>query len=149
MQEIRTSTSIDAPISIVWDILMDFDAYPEWNPFVTSIAGSPTVGQSLTIELSREGKKPMAISPTVQEAESPTAFGWVGSVGIKGLFDGHHRFELAATPSGTTLTHSEEFSGVLAPVVLPAIRKGTTVGFESMNDALRQRAEAASRQDLA
>ncbi|MCL1592861.1 MAG: SRPBCC domain-containing protein [Actinomycetia bacterium] len=144
MQEIRTSTSIDASPDIVWDILMDFASYPEWNPFVTSIAGAPSTGAPLTIELSREGKKPMEISPTVVKADAPTDFSWVGSVGVKGLFDGHHRFNLAATTSGTTLTHYEEFSGVLVPVVLLAIRKSTTAGFEAMNKALKQRAEATT-----
>lgn len=32
--EARGTALIDAPIEDVWSILLDFPAYPAWNPFV-------------------------------------------------------------------------------------------------------------------
>ena len=64
-------------------------------------------------------------------------------LGIALLFKGHHRFELEDTPNGTRLTHSEEFSGLAAPLIL---RKSVVAqieeGFQMMNNALKTRAES-------
>jgi hypothetical protein len=32
---------IQAAAERIWDILMDFESYPEWNPFIRNIAGKP------------------------------------------------------------------------------------------------------------
>lgn len=31
---VGTNITIDAPIDTVWDVLLDWDKYAEWNPFV-------------------------------------------------------------------------------------------------------------------
>ncbi len=144
MREIRTVIDIDAPPQDVWDVLMDFAKYGEWNPFVRSLDGAPTVGEQLVVMLGASGKKPMKVSPIVQEHDAPTRFAWLGSMGFKGVFDGRHQFDLAATETGTRFHHYEEFSGILAPLVIAAIRKSTTRGFEEMNQALKLRVESGS-----
>lgn len=141
MQEINTTIDIESPPEDVWRVLMDFDAYGEWNPFIRSISGLPEAGEQLAVILGAAGKKPMKFSPIVQESEAPSHFGWLGSVGTKGIFDGYHRFELEPTETGTRFRHYEEFTGVVVPVLLPAIRKSTTRGFEEMNQALKARVE--------
>ena len=141
MREIRTKIDIKAAPEDVWNVLMDFDAYSEWNPFVVSIDGSSATGDRLTAQLQLEGKKPMKISPIVQENEAPGRFSWLGVMGSAGLFSGYHQFELEETEDGTRFHHYEEFSGALAPIVLRMIQKPTTRGFEKMNRALRSRVE--------
>jgi hypothetical protein len=141
MREIRTKIDIKASPEEVWNVLMDFDAYPEWNPFVVSIDGSGIEGEKLVAELQLEGKKPMKISPTVQENDAPYRFSWLGSMGSAVVFAGHHQFELEAIDEGTRFHHYEEFSGALAPIVLRMVQKPTTRGFDKMNRALRSRVE--------
>ncbi|MEE8457766.1 MAG: SRPBCC domain-containing protein [Acidimicrobiia bacterium] len=144
MREIRTVVDIDAPPQDVWNVLMDFAKYGEWNPFVRSLDGTPAVGEQLVAMLGATGKKPMKVSPIVQEYDAPTRFAWLGSMGFKGVFDGRHQFDLVATETGTRFHHYEEFSGILAPLVIAAIRKSTTRGFEEMNQALKLRVESGS-----
>ena len=36
---VTTTIDIDAGPHAVWDVLTDFPAYPEWNPFMASIDG--------------------------------------------------------------------------------------------------------------
>jgi hypothetical protein len=142
MHEIRTSIDIEASPRDVWDVLMDFEGYHEWNPFILSIEGSPTVDRKIDVVLGIEGKKPMNITPTVTECSAPSRFAWKGSVGFKGVFDGHHQFELVPFEGGTRLVHYEEFSGALSSLVLRWIRESTTRGFEEMNRALKGRIES-------
>jgi len=144
MREIRTVIDIEAPPRDVWNVLMDFASYEEWNPFVRSLNGTPAVGERLIAMLGASGKKPMKISPIVQDHEAPSHFAWLGSMGPKGVFDGHHHFELEETETGTRFHHYEEFTGFLALFVIAAIRKSTTRGFEEMNQALKSRVEGGS-----
>lgn len=39
MTELNTEIEIRASAERVWNALMDFDAYPKWNPFVREISG--------------------------------------------------------------------------------------------------------------
>ncbi len=45
--ELRAEIEIDADPDSVWAVLMDFEAYPEWNPFITVDRGEPAVGATL------------------------------------------------------------------------------------------------------
>ncbi len=141
MRDIRTAIEIDAEPTAVWEILMDFSAYPEWNPFIRSVEGAAVEGAKIDVKLGASGKKPMGFTPVVLEMEAPRRFSWLGSVVTKGVFDGKHQFEVEATDSGTRFHHYEEFSGFLAPLMLAAIGKTTARGFEEMNQALKTRAE--------
>ena len=57
MLELRTETEIDAPVERVWQVLMDFDSYPRWNPFIRSIRGTPEVGSRLEVEIGASGTR--------------------------------------------------------------------------------------------
>ena len=39
MRVISTEIEISASDEEVWQVLSDFDAYPEWNPFIKTIEG--------------------------------------------------------------------------------------------------------------
>ena len=142
MKELRTHIDIRAPKSKVWDILMDFEQYPEWNPFIRKISGKNTVGSPLSVDLLLPGSKSeMTMTPVVVESKENNVFAWLGSLGIKGLFDGNHIFELSATENGCRFIHRERFTGILAVLIFGIIGKKTQRGFQNMNEALRQLAE--------
>jgi hypothetical protein len=145
VREIRTSTEIAAPPGAVWEVLTDFDAYPEWNPFVRSIAGTLAEGERLEVSLGASGKKPMGFAPVVTSLVPGEEFAWLGHLGVKGVFDGHHHFQLSASETGTRLEHFEQFSGALSPILLAAIGATTARGFDEMNQALKERVEANRR----
>ncbi len=142
MRQLTTTIEIDSSPDAVWAILMDFEAYPDWNPFVREIKGSPTEGEQLSVRLQNPGGKAMAFAPFVTESVPGRRFSWLGKVGFKGVFDGHHRFDIAPTERGTVhFSQSEDFSGALVPVLWGMVTNKTRAGFESMNAALKERAE--------
>jgi hypothetical protein len=62
---------------------------------------------------------------------------------IKGLFDGHHYFEIEELmPHQVKLSHGEYFSGLLSASILKKIAEDTRNNFIRMNNALKQQAEA-------
>lgn len=140
---LTTEIEIDAPTEIVWEVLTDLARYPEWNPFITSAEGRVEVGQRLTNRLQPPGGRAMTFRPTVTEVDPGRVFEWLGHLGVPGLFDGRHRFELAARPGGgSRLVHAESFRGLLVRLMRHQLDTGTRAGFEAMNEAVRARAES-------
>ncbi len=143
MKNIRTEVIIDAPITTVWDILMDFKDYPNWNPFI-HITGDAKVGQQLENTIFLEGQKPQIFKPQILEVQPQKKLRWEGYLFIKGLFDGEHYFQLEGIhPQQTHLIHGENFKGILVGMVFKMIGKATEEGFNKMNHALKEQCERA------
>ena len=115
MKRIHTVIDIAAPPAQVWEHLTDFTTYPEWSPFVRSVGGSPEEGFRFRVAPQPPGKKRAStFKPTVTVAEPHRGFEWLGSLGIKRIFDDCHRFDLTPTDTGTRFEQSETFAGILA-----------------------------------
>jgi len=143
MRELTTSVEIESSPEEVWKVLMDFESYPEWNPFVTAITGHPAAGERLDVTLQNPGGKKMNVSPTVTAADTRSRFSWLGKLGVKGIFDGHHHFRIEPLADGSVrFTQSEEFSGILVSSLWRMLDSKTRAGFEAMNTALKARVEA-------
>jgi len=142
MFRLETQIEIDAPAERVWSLLMDFPAYPRWNPFVRSIAGSPVVGQSLTVFVQPPGSRGMQFRPTVLVVDPPRELRWKGKLVVPGLFAGEHDFRLEPRPQGGLLFRQGEiFSGLLVPLLKRSLDGATRQGFVAMNEALKREAE--------
>ena len=139
--ELYTEITIDAPPEAVWAILTDLDRYEDWNPFVTSSSGTPSVGERLVNRLEPPGGKAMTFKPTVTAVEEGRVFEWLGRLGLPGIFDGRHRFEVHAADTGTLFRQEEYFNGILVPFLRTSLDDSTVRGFEAMNEALKERAE--------
>jgi hypothetical protein len=141
--ELRTQVEITAPVDAVWGVLTDLAAYQDWNPFIVSAAGRAEVGEQLTNRMQPPGGRAVTFKPTVTEVEPAVTLEWLGHLGLPGVFDGRHRFDLAPSGDGGTLvTHSEQFDGILVRFMRTSLDTGTLAGFVAMNDALKARAEA-------
>ncbi len=137
--EIRSEIDIEAPPEAVWAQLADLGRYEEWNPFITRAEGTAEAGQRLKLRMQPSGGRAMTIRPTVTSASQGSAFEWLGHLGVPGVFDGRHRFELSPTATGTHVVQRESFRGVLVRPLRKSLDTGTLAGFEAMNAALRQR----------
>ena len=143
MKQLRSEVEIAAPAERVWDVLVDFDAYPEWNPFIRTIQGACEPGARLTVRIEPPGARGMTFKPTVLRVEPGRELAWLGRVLVAGVFDGEHTFTIEQLDGGRSrLVQSERFSGLLVPVFAKTLQ-ATEGGFEAMNAALKTRSEAA------
>jgi len=142
MKEIRTEIDIEASADRVWHSLTDFPAFAEWNPFIRHVSGVPKVGTKLEVFMQSSGTRVMRFRPTVTNAERDRELRWLGHLGVPGLFDGEHIFEIEAL--GEKRVHfvqRERFRGILVPLLARSLDRDTKRGFEEMNRALRSRME--------
>jgi hypothetical protein len=142
MRVLEKTMVIDATPDAIWDVLTDFAAYGEWNPFITSITGVAEPGARLAVALTPPGGRTITLEPKVRAADPSRRFAWLGRLGVPWVFDGAHEFLLEPGSDGTTVfTQRETFRGALVPFVGGVLTR-TEAGFELMNVALQQRVEA-------
>ncbi len=142
MKEIYTEIEIQSTPEKIWDILTDFDNYPEWNPFIISIRGKLILNSQLFVYLKNPDSKPMQFQPKVVKIVKNESFSWIGRLFFKGIFDGHHQFELTSKSKNTTLfIHKEQFSGILVSLFWNKLQNETKPAFIEMNTALKIKAE--------
>lgn len=141
---IDTTIDIEAPATKVWQVLTDFERFPEWSVFILSIEGDVSAGQNIKVRLDNGGGE-MMVKPRILVNDAPNELVWRGKMGSSWLFSGEHRFVLKELGNGNTrLSHSEHFTGILVPLLWKTMETKTRSSFKAFNDALRHRVEAAA-----
>lgn len=142
MYRVETQITINASTERVWSVLMDFPSHARWNPFIRSIEGAATVGQSLNVFIKPPGAGGMRFHPTVLVVTHGREFRWKGKLLVPGLFDGEHYFKLEPQPEGGLIFHQgEQFSGMLVSLFKKSLDGATRQGFVAMNEAVKLEAE--------
>lgn len=143
MKELYTEIRIDAPADRVWKILTDFPRFPDWNPLIKSAAGRVREGEVLKVRIDPPGQRGMVVKPTVTRVDPPREFRWIGRLFAPGIFTGEHIFRLEpGDGEAVRFVHRERFGGFLVPFFWKTLDTHTRRGFEAMNRALKERAEA-------
>ena len=139
MKSLHAAVEIDAPAERVWQIVIDFAQYSDWNPFIVRAAGEPRVGERLDITIAAPDVKPVSFRPRVLDVEPGRLIRWKGKLWVPGLFDGRHSLTVEPLDGGRSrfITH-EEVSGILVPV-LGKVMRASQQGFELMAEALSRR----------
>jgi hypothetical protein len=81
---ISTTVDIDAPSTLVWDVLTDFAAYHDWNPSM-QIEGAARVGTKLNVHMGASSGSGMSFKPTVLAASPGQELRWLGKLGFSGM----------------------------------------------------------------
>ena len=142
MKELKTSIVINAFPADIWRVLLDFENYPQWNPFIVSINGSPEPGEKIVAKIHPPGQQAMTFKPPLLKVEENKEFRWLGHLIFPGIFDGEHAFIIEhSEESKSIFRHEEKFSGILVPIFWKLLDQHTRAGFIEMNQALKMRVE--------
>jgi hypothetical protein len=144
--DLCTAIDIEVEPEVVWPHLTDLAAYAAWNPFITAAAGEVTPGRRLELRMEPPGGRAVTFRPYVTVVATGSMLEWLGHLGVPGLFDGRHRFDLIPTETGTHVIQRETFTGLLVRLFWWSLDGPTRAGLEAMNEALRRRVlEARSK----
>ena len=151
MTEIRTEIEIDAPAERVWQVLIDFTSYPQWNPVMRVVKREVEPGTRLKVHVRPWRRLGMTFCPTVLTVEPSRELRWHGQLLLSGLFAGEHSFTIEPIGKNKVrFIQQEVFTGLLVPLFLLVMQARIRRVFEDMNEALKGRAEqapAAARQE--
>lgn len=141
--EIRDDIEINASTDKVWDAIIDFENYKNWNSQLAFLGGTVQPNGKLHLKLSAAGAKPYEFKPDISYWQEKKQFAWIAQTGFPRIFDGEHFFELKDLGNGKTLlTNREEYRGVLSQLFrrLPMM-KTAPEGFKKMNLELKNHIE--------
>ena len=149
MRSVHAAIHIEAEPEDVWLVLTDFGSYPEWNPFITSVQGDLSPGQTLSLRLVPTGKPEYSFRPKVLSVTPGRKYCWRGRTLLPEILDGVHCFRVEPEAAGTRFTQQEDFRGVLAPLLWSRVGNRIQGGMVTMNSALKERVESRTgRSDL-
>jgi hypothetical protein len=138
MKQIRVETEIDAPPEAVWEVLTDFAAYEEWNPFFTRASGELRERGAVDVTIDATRRPTLSMTMTITTVARDRRLQWVGRIVSPLIFEGRHTFDLQALDDDRTrFVNREQFSGILVPILTLGLREE----YEAMNRALAERVE--------
>lgn len=114
MLEYEASTTIDAPASVVWDVLVDGPGYARWDNGVERVEG--TIADGERIRVFSEVQPGRAFPVRVGEWRPAEGMTWTGGMPL-GLFRGVRTFTLTEREGTTTVRIREAFTGPLLGLV--------------------------------
>ena len=142
MKEVRSEIEINSYPESVWNILIDFATYEQWNPFINKIVGAPTEGSKIDIYIETPSGKNRKYSPRITRIEEGRELRWFGKSSLPGFLNAEHIFTIEELqPERVHFIQREVFDGLLTRVFGKGVDTDIKQGFEDMNDALKKRAE--------
>src|SRR2546427_9072393 len=137
MLELRTEVEIDAPAERVWAVLLDFERFPDWNPFIRRVHGDAQVGSRLDVLLGASGTRAMRFRPTVKAVVPNRELRWLRRLGLPPLFDREHIFQIDPLRANRgRFRQRERFRGLLLPLLARSLHRDARRRFVENHRAL-------------
>ncbi|MCC6278637.1 MAG: SRPBCC domain-containing protein [Oligoflexia bacterium] len=139
---VETSIEIRAPAEQVWQELMDFQSFHEWNPLFTLIEGDMRIGGRLVETINLFGGRPVRWASRIIHLEPPHKFAWRGHVWFKQFGEGEHHYQVTPlSDQHCRFDHWEYFFGIVPNLLGPVFTYVAKKKFEAMNQAMKMRVE--------
>ena len=140
--KIEHRIGVQAPASVIWQVLADLEAWSEWNPLYTQAEGKIAMGGVLSLTLELPGEKPEVIHPVVIDWTPDVLLHWKLSLAA-GLVRTVRYLEIdALAEENCIFSNGELLGGLLGGYVARRMGRKMYRGFEAMGLALKARAEA-------
>ena len=110
---VEARSTISAPASVLWQIMMEVDKYPQWYSVMLDASGTPRLGAKLKFRVKAMDGSPRQLSftGTVVEFVPERRLVWTG--GMFPILTGRHFFEFVPMEDGRTeVIQGEEFRGL-------------------------------------
>jgi uncharacterized protein YndB with AHSA1/START domain len=134
---------IGAPAEFVWDVLVDYPRYPEWNPYTVKVVTTLVVGDPIDLTLpSPDGSSGTFVNREhLRVVDPPRHLRYDTGDELPGIFAVRDQW---VEPLGAALCSyrtTDAFSGQYAGKVVEVSGPWVKAGFDAVAHALKARAE--------
>ncbi|TMH00729.1 MAG: SRPBCC domain-containing protein [Betaproteobacteria bacterium] len=135
---------IDAPASLVWEVLTDLERYPQWNPFCPRIESTLKLGDPVHMHISVPGtSETQPVSETLVACEPQRLLSWEMRPTAENKDAARRDQYIEALGSDRCrYVTTDIFLGVNADEIMRNHGGWVKAGFDAMALALKARAEA-------
>jgi hypothetical protein len=136
---VRVELIIPAPRHAVWDVLVDFARYPDWNPFTVGVHTTCRVGDPVLLDVRMRGQR-LKMRERMCVYEPERRVGWGLSILGGVVLDCTRVQELEDVGEDSTryVCH-ESFRGLSVPLFFRLYRARMQEGFDANAQALSRR----------
>lgn len=134
---------IGAPARFVWDVLVDYPRYPEWNPYTVAVRTTLAVGDAIDLTLPNPDGSPGTFvnREYIRIIDPPHHLRYDTGTELPGIFAVRDQWITALGEDRCGYHTTDTFSGEYAGVVMTQTGAWVKDGFDSVAHALRERAE--------
>lgn len=137
------TVEIAAPAELVWEVMVDYERYPEWNPFTVAVETTLKVGDPIDLHLPMpDGTEGTFVNREfIRRVEEPTYLLYDTGEQMPGIFAYREQFIEPLDAARCTYRTTDTFSGEHAAAVIEATGDWVKAGFDAVALALKERAE--------
>ncbi|MEU7476611.1 SRPBCC domain-containing protein [Lentzea sp. NPDC042327] len=135
---------IGAPAEFVWQVLVDYAGYPQWNPYTLSVATTLEVDSPIDLTLPRPDGSPgtFVSREFVRSVVPPRLLRYDTGDTFPGLLGVRDQWITPLGPARCSYHTCETFNGKYADAVVAAQGAYVKQGFDAVAHALRDRVAA-------
>lgn len=140
MKGYHTIIEISAPPDMVWEVLLDTESYPDWNPLVGKVYTDLIEDEEAEVYITPLRQR---LKVQIVKREEGRELRWQGKLLSSKLICGEHYYLLEPIDYGqrTLLKHGEKFTGALSLLLPPFVLNKMEKAFEEHNQLLKTRVE--------
>lgn len=141
------TVEIDAPQSLVWDVLVDYARYPEWNPYTVRVDTTLSVGADVVLHLPDPARPGTTFTTTevMRVIDAPHHLQYDTADNLPGIFAVRDQWVEDLGGGRSSYRTTDVFSGEYAQVAHDLQGQWVKDGFDAVAYALKARAEELHR----
>lgn len=148
MTHVVTSVTveIDAPAAVVWDVLVDYERYPEWNPYTVAGVTTLEIGAPIDLTLPHyDGSDELfRTREFIRIVEPPHHLCYDSGDEVPGVLGVRDQWITELGPERCSYYTTDAMSGPLAELATELTGDWIKNGFDAVAHALKARAEGLS-----
>lgn len=137
------TVEIAAPAQFVWDVLVDYERYREWNPYTVEVATSLEIGAPIDLTLPAYDGSGQTFSTRefIRVVEPPHHLRYDNGDQIPGVLGVRDQWITEVGPGRCTYSTTDTISGEHADLAMEMTGDWIKAGFDAVAVALKERAE--------
>ncbi len=138
------TVQIDAPAAFVWEVLVDYPRYPEWNPYTIAAETTLELGDRIDLTLPQvDGSDSTFINREfIRIVDAPHHLRYDTGEEMQGIKGQRDQYIAETGPDTCEYYTTDTLSGELADLVMETTGDWIKSGFDSVATSLKARAEA-------
>jgi uncharacterized protein YndB with AHSA1/START domain len=137
------TVDIEAPQPFVWDVLVDYASYPEWNPYTVRVDAVLELGADVVLHLphpDRPGEL-LVNKEVMRVIDAPRHLQYDTADNLPGIFAVRDQWVEHLDEGRSSYRTTDVFSGQWAQVAFDLQGQWVKDGFDAVAHALKARAE--------
>ena len=137
------TVQIEAPAAFVWDVLVDYPRYPEWNPYTIAAETTLELGDRIDLTLPQvDGSDATFVNREfIRIVDPPHHLRYDTGEEMEGIHAQRDQYIAELGPDRCEYYTTDTLSGELAALVMETNGDWVKAGFDSVAHALKARAE--------